>query len=171
MRIDHLVDGRALSSPTYFETVNPASQEVLAEVAAGGAAEVDAAVSAAKRAFPAWAARPASERAALLRRLGDLISRYAPEIARLETQDTGQPIAQTGKQLIPRSADNFHYFAEMCVRVDGQTYPHSYSPELHLVSPRRRLRPDLALERAIHDGYVEDRPRPRLWQHRSAEDE
>ena len=123
MRIDHLVDGKALAGPTYFETVNPASQEVLAEVAAGGPAEIDAAVSAAKRAFPAWASRPASERAALLRRLGDLISRHAPEIARLETQDTGQPIAQTGKQLIPRSADNFHYFAEMCVRVDGHTYP------------------------------------------------
>lgn len=123
MRIDHLIDGRTIASPTYFETVNPATQEVLAEVAAGGPAEIDAAVSAAKRAFPAWASRPASERAALLRRLGDLISRYAPDIARLETQDTGQPIAQTGKQLIPRSADNFHYFAEMCVRVDGHTYP------------------------------------------------
>jgi 5-carboxymethyl-2-hydroxymuconic-semialdehyde dehydrogenase len=123
MRIDHLVDGKALASTTYFETINPASQEVLAEVAAGGAAEIDAAVSAAKRAFPAWASRPASERAALLRRLGDLIASHAQEIARLETQDTGQPIAQTGKQLIPRSADNFHYFAEMCVRVDGHTYP------------------------------------------------
>ena len=49
--------------------------------------------------------------------------RNVPEIARTETQDTGQPIAQTAKQLVPRSADNFHYFAEMCVRVDGHTYP------------------------------------------------
>ena len=46
-----------------------------------------------------------------------------PEIARTETEDTGQPIAQTGKQLMPRAADNFYYFAEMCVRVDGHTYP------------------------------------------------
>ena len=46
-----------------------------------------------------------------------------PEIARTETQDTGQVITQTAKQLVPRSADNFHYFAEMCVRVDGHTYP------------------------------------------------
>ncbi|MCE2692014.1 MAG: 5-carboxymethyl-2-hydroxymuconate semialdehyde dehydrogenase, partial [Rubrivivax sp.] len=43
--------------------------------------------------------------------------------ARTETEDTGQVIAQTGKQLVPRAADNFHYFAEMCVRVDGHTYP------------------------------------------------
>ena len=46
-----------------------------------------------------------------------------PEIARIETDDTGQTISQTGKQLVPRAADNFHYFAEMCTRVDGHTYP------------------------------------------------
>jgi 5-carboxymethyl-2-hydroxymuconic-semialdehyde dehydrogenase len=123
MKIDHLIDGKPVPSRTYFETVNPATQEVLAEVAAGGVAEVDAAVAAAKAAFPAWAGRPASERAALLRKLGDLIARETQTLARTETQDTGQPIAQTGGQLIPRAADNFYYFAEMCVRVDGHTYP------------------------------------------------
>ena len=46
-----------------------------------------------------------------------------PNLAKTETQDTGQVIAQTAKQLVPRSADNFYYFAEMCVRVDGHTYP------------------------------------------------
>jgi 5-carboxymethyl-2-hydroxymuconic-semialdehyde dehydrogenase len=123
MRIQHLIGGHAVESQQYFETLNPATQEVLAEVARGGAAEVEAAVAAAKAAFPAWAARPATERAALMRRLGDLIARHVPEIARTETQDTGQVIAQTGKQLVPRAADNFHYFAEMCTRVDGHTYP------------------------------------------------
>jgi 5-carboxymethyl-2-hydroxymuconic-semialdehyde dehydrogenase len=123
MRIQHLINGAAVPSADYFETVNPATQESLAEVARGGEAEVDAAVSAAKAAFPAWAGRPAGERAALLRRLGDLIARHVPEIAAIETRDTGQVIAQTAKQLVPRSADNFYYFAEMCVRVDGHTYP------------------------------------------------
>ncbi|ODU56688.1 MAG: 5-carboxymethyl-2-hydroxymuconate semialdehyde dehydrogenase [Comamonadaceae bacterium SCN 68-20] len=123
MRIQHLVDGKPLASARSFETVNPATQEVLAEVASGGAAEVNAAVAAAKAAFPAWAARPATERAALMRRLGELIARHVPELARTETMDTGQVIAQTGKQLVPRAADNFHYFAEMCTRVDGHTYP------------------------------------------------
>ncbi len=80
-------------------------------------------MAAAKAAFPAWASRPATERAALLRKLGDLIAKHVPEISRTESTDTGQPIAQTGKQLVPRSADNFYYFAEMCVRVDGHTYP------------------------------------------------
>jgi len=57
MRVHHLINGNAVASPEYFETVNPATQEVLAEVAAGTAAEVDAAVAAAKAAFPVWAAR------------------------------------------------------------------------------------------------------------------
>jgi 5-carboxymethyl-2-hydroxymuconic-semialdehyde dehydrogenase len=80
-------------------------------------------VAAAKAAFPKWAGLPATERARIMRRLGELIAAHVPEIARTETQDTGQVIAQTGKQLVPRAADNFHYFAEMCVRVDGHTYP------------------------------------------------
>jgi 5-carboxymethyl-2-hydroxymuconic-semialdehyde dehydrogenase len=123
MQIQHLIDGAAVPSADYFETRNPATQEVLAEVARGGEREVDAAVSAAKAAFPAWAGRAAGERAALLRKLGDLIAKHVPDIADTETRDTGQVIAQTAKQLIPRAADNFYYFAEMCVRVDGHTYP------------------------------------------------
>ncbi len=123
MRIQHLIGGKAVDSATTFETINPATQEVLAEVAAGGEAEAHAAVAAAKAAFPKWAGLPATERAKLLRKLGDLISAHVPDIARTETMDTGQVIAQTGKQLVPRAADNFTYFAEMCTRVDGHTYP------------------------------------------------
>jgi len=123
MHIRHLIAGKSVESAEVFETVNPATQQVLAEAARGGAAEVNAAVAAAKAAFPAWAARPATERAKIMRALGDLISKHVPELARTETEDTGQVIAQTGKQLVPRAADNFHYFAEMCTRVDGHTYP------------------------------------------------
>ncbi|MBL8355837.1 MAG: 5-carboxymethyl-2-hydroxymuconate semialdehyde dehydrogenase [Delftia acidovorans] len=123
MFIRHMINGQPVDSADRFETVNPATQEVLAEVARGGVAEVNAAVAAAKAAFPAWAARPATERAALMRKLGELIARHVPEISRTETMDTGQVIAQTGKHLVPRAADNFHYFAVMCVRVDGHTYP------------------------------------------------
>ena len=121
--IPHLINGQHVTSARTFASINPATQEVLAEVHAGGEAEIHAAVAAAKAAFPAWASRPATERAQIMRRLGDLIARHVPELARTETQDTGQVIAQTGKQLIPRAADNFYYFAEMCTRVDGHTYP------------------------------------------------
>lgn len=123
MKIDHLIHGTPVAGRDYFETINPATQEVLAEVASGGETEVNAAVAAAKAAFPKWAATPATERAKIMRRLGDLITQHVPEIAETETRDCGQTISQTGKQLVPRAADNFHYFAEMCTRVDGHTYP------------------------------------------------
>lgn len=123
MTINHLINGKSVASKSTFETINPATQEVLAEVAAGGALEVNAAVAAAKAAFPKWAGMPAPQRAKLIRKLGDLIAAHVPEIALLETNDCGQVIAQTGKQLIPRAADNFYYFSEMCTRVDGHTYP------------------------------------------------
>jgi 5-carboxymethyl-2-hydroxymuconic-semialdehyde dehydrogenase len=123
MKIDHLINGKSVASTDTFASVNPATQEVLAEVASGGEVEVNAAVAAAKAAFPKWAATPAPERAKLIRKLGDLIAQHVPEIAQTETNDSGQVISQTGKQLIPRAADNFYYFAEMCTRVDGHTYP------------------------------------------------
>ncbi|WP_297721484.1 5-carboxymethyl-2-hydroxymuconate semialdehyde dehydrogenase [Limnohabitans sp. Rim8] len=122
-QINHLINGQSIAGSGYFETVNPATQEVLAEVASGGLPEVNAAVAAAKAAFPKWAATPAPERAKIMRNLGELIAQHVPEIAETETKDCGQVIAQTGKQLVPRAADNFHYFAEMCTRVDGHTYP------------------------------------------------
>ena len=125
MRIEHLINGRSHTARDYFETVNPANQEVLAEVARGTPEEIDSAVRAAKEAFPAWAGKPAAERAKLIARLGDLIAKNVPEISATETNDTGQTISQTRKQLIPRAADNFSYFAEMCTRVDGHTYPTS----------------------------------------------
>ena len=121
--IQHLINGKHVHSAKTFTTLNPATQDVLAEVAAGGEAEVHAAVAAAKEAFPKWANTPATERAKLLRKLGDLIAKHVPDIAQTETNDCGQTISQTGKQLIPRAADNFSYFAEMCTRVDGHTYP------------------------------------------------
>ena len=121
--IQHLINGKHVHSTKTFTTLNPATQDVLAEVAAGGEAEVHAAVAAAKEAFPKWANTPATERAKLLRKLGDLIAKHVPDIAKTETNDCGQTISQTCKQLIPRAADNFSYFAEMCTRVDGHTYP------------------------------------------------
>jgi 5-carboxymethyl-2-hydroxymuconic-semialdehyde dehydrogenase len=121
--LTHLINGKSVSSDATFQSINPATQEVLAEVAAGGELEINAAVAAAKSAFPTWAATPAPVRAKLMRKLGELIAKEAPAIAQIETNDCGQTISQTGKQLIPRSADNFTYFAEMCTRVDGHTYP------------------------------------------------
>ena len=121
--IQHLIDGRSIESPDRFETVNPATQETVAEVAAGGEREVALAVEAAKAAFPKWAGLQAKERAKIMRRLGELIEAHVPEISALETEDTGLPIDQTSHALIPRGAENFHFFAEVATRMDGHSYP------------------------------------------------
>ena len=120
--IKHLINGRAVDSAETFETLNPATGEVLAHVASGGQDEVNAAVAAAKAAFPGWSATPVKERARLMRALGDLIAKNVPELAEMETRDCGQVIGQTKKVLVPRAADNFYYFAELIQHQHGETY-------------------------------------------------
>ena len=90
--INHWINGKNVASKEYFTTTNPANGEVLAEVASGGQLEIDQAVAAAKEAFPKWANTPMKERARLMRRLGELIDQNVPQIAELETADTGMPI-------------------------------------------------------------------------------
>ncbi|MFC4621655.1 5-carboxymethyl-2-hydroxymuconate semialdehyde dehydrogenase [Comamonas nitrativorans] len=120
--IEHIINGRKVASAEVFETLNPATGAVLAEVASGGQDEINAAVAAAKAAFPGWAATPVKERARLVRKLGDLIAAHVPEIADMETADTGQVTNQTKRVLIPRAADNFYYFAEHIQHMHGETY-------------------------------------------------
>jgi len=120
--IKHLINGKKVESREVFETLNPSNNEPLAEVARGGEAEVNAAVQAAKDAFPGWAAKPAAERARLMRRLGELITQNVPDLADMETRDTGQVIGQTKKALVPRAADNFHFFAEIAAHMDGESF-------------------------------------------------
>jgi 5-carboxymethyl-2-hydroxymuconic-semialdehyde dehydrogenase len=123
MYIQHLIDGKSVDSATRFEDLNPATGEVLAEVAAGGAKEVALAVAAAKEAFPKWAGLPAAKRAAIMRKVGELIDRNVDALSILETDDTGLPIDQTSHGLIPRASHNFEFFAEVATRMDGRSYP------------------------------------------------
>lgn len=122
-KINHWINGRNVASSDYFTTSNPATGEVLAEVASGGEREIAEAVTAAKVAFPKWANTSMKERARLMRRLGELIDRDVPEIAALETADTGLPIHQTRNVLIPRASHNFEFFAEICQQMNGRSYP------------------------------------------------
>lgn len=125
--VKHFIDGEYVdgAAGATFETLNPATNEALTQVAEGRAADIDNAVHAARRAFGdgPWRTMKARERAATLDRVADLIDAHTPEIARLESLDTGLPISQTEKAQVPRSADNFRFFAEMAVRLDGETYP------------------------------------------------
>ncbi len=122
-KINHWIDGKNVPERDYFTTVNPANGEVLAEVASGDGQAVNQAVEAAKRAFPKWANTPMKERARLMRRLGELIDQNVPQIAEMETADTGLPIHQTKNVLIPRASHNFEFFAEVCQQMNGRSYP------------------------------------------------
>lgn len=121
--IKHWIDGKEVASEETFTNYNPATTEAIGEVASGGQKEIDLAVAAAKKAFPKWSKTPAKERARLMRNLGELIDQNVAKIAELETLDTGLPIHQTKNVLIPRASHNFNFFAEMCTRMNGHTYP------------------------------------------------
>ena len=108
-----------------FPTVNPATGEVIAEVAAGDAPDIDDAVTAARAAFghPAWRDMEARERARLLGKLGDLIEKHADELALTETLDNGKPISESRRIDIPAAAETFRYYAGWCARIGGETIP------------------------------------------------
>lgn len=121
--LKHWINGKEVASKETFINYNPATMEEICEVASGGEKEINEAVAAAKAAFPKWANTPAKERAKLMRKLGELIDKNVAKIAELETKDTGLPIHQTKNVLIPRASHNFDFFAEVCTRMDGHSYP------------------------------------------------
>jgi aldehyde dehydrogenase (NAD+) len=94
-----LIDGqwRDSASGKTFETVNPATEEVIAQVAEGDAADIDLAVKAARRAFDSgpWSKMDARDRTRLINRLADLLEENIDELAQLETLDNGKPIAES----------------------------------------------------------------------------
>ncbi|MDO4637186.1 MAG: 5-carboxymethyl-2-hydroxymuconate semialdehyde dehydrogenase [Lautropia sp.] len=121
--IKHWINGKEVDSTEHFKNLDPATGESICEVANAGENEVNQAVASSKAAFPIWSGIPAKERARLMRRLGELIDQHVAKIADLETLDTGLPIHQTKNVLIPRASHNFNFFAEVCTRMDGHTYP------------------------------------------------
>jgi len=111
----HFIDGKFMPSLNgqTFDNINPATEEVLGKVALGGAPEVDLAVKAARRALNGpWKKMTASERVAILRRIGDLILERKDELARLESLDTGKPLWLSSSVDIPRASYNFHFFSD-----------------------------------------------------------
>lgn len=121
----HFINGQFVSSQNnkVFENINPATEEVLGEVAEGGKQEVDYAVAAAKRALDGpWKTTTLQERSKILRKIGDLIIERQEELARLESLDTGKPFALANSIDIPRAAYNFHFFADYITSVGTEAY-------------------------------------------------
>jgi acyl-CoA reductase-like NAD-dependent aldehyde dehydrogenase len=113
------------SSGETFETVNPATGEVLARVARGNAADVDLAVAAARRALEdrAWRTLSAYDRGNLLLKLADLIERHADDLAVLECLDNGKPAHLTRLVEVEGSIKTFRYFAGWPTKFGGETLP------------------------------------------------
>jgi aldehyde dehydrogenase (NAD+) len=98
-------------SGKYFESINPATEEVLAHIALAGQADVDAAYQAAQKAFPAWSKLPGTERGKYLFRIARLIQDRAREFAVAESMDGGKPIKESRDFDVPMTAAHFFYHA------------------------------------------------------------
>ena len=108
-----------------FDTINPATGQVLASVAKGSAADIDRAVKAARAAFEsdAWAGMAAADRERLLHRFADLLEKHAESLAALETYDTGKPFGDARKVDLPMSVQTLRYYAGWPSKLRGETVP------------------------------------------------
>ncbi len=93
------IDGKAVRPPTTFDVLNPADESVVAACPEGTAQLIDAAVAAARRAFPGWAAVPDAERVAKLKAIGDLIEKHHQELSELITREQGKTQSGPGANL------------------------------------------------------------------------
>ena len=121
----HAIGGRLVEPEggAYLDVFEPATGQPYARVAAGDERDAEAAVEAARRAFPAWAGTPAAERSRLLLAIADGIAASREELARLESVDTGKPIALARTVDIPRAEANLRFFATAILH--GQSELHA----------------------------------------------
>lgn len=122
-----LIDGKWVDSASgkTFETLNPATGEVICRVAEGDKADIDLAAKAARRAFDSgpWAKMSASERGRLMYKLADLIEKNLPELAALETLDNGKPIRDSMNADLPLVVACYRYYAGWADKIHGKVIP------------------------------------------------
>src|SRR5947208_10620567 len=107
-----------------IEVVNPATEEVIAEVASAEQSDVDAAVAAARAAVDGpWGKLPARERGKLVWKIGEKLIERADDLARLETLHNGKPIFESRHIEVPAAAECFQYFAGWADKIHGETVP------------------------------------------------
>ena len=124
MQLPHWIDGHArpAASGAWRDVFEPASGRVFAQVADGNAADVDAAIDAATRAAPAWAALPNSDRARWLERLADALEAKAELFAQAESRDAGKPIRLARDIEIPRAIANLRFFAHAATQFASESH-------------------------------------------------
>ena len=111
----HYIGGQRVASATTYTNTSPIDGTFLGEISRGGAEEIDAAVSAARDAFPAWAALGAAGRGALLHKLADLIEANNEALSQLETMDNGSLLRSHRRGVMPRVAMNIRFFADWAI--------------------------------------------------------
>jgi aminomuconate-semialdehyde/2-hydroxymuconate-6-semialdehyde dehydrogenase len=123
-RVLNFIDGqfRPPCSGRWLPDVEPATGRVLAEIPDSGPEDVDAAVAAASRAFPAWRKTPAEERSRILLRVAELIEENFDELARLESEDNGKPVALSRRMDVPRAILNFRFFATAILHSESRAH-------------------------------------------------
>ncbi|NMH95788.1 aldehyde dehydrogenase family protein [Pseudonocardia acidicola] len=123
----HIIDGEELGSAdgARFDSIDPWTREPWAQVALGGAAEADRAVTAARRAFDSgpWPRMGFAERGALIHKLADLVEAHADELALADSRDMGKPVADAKGKDVPRAAQNFRFFADHARLAMAETLP------------------------------------------------
>lgn len=138
-----LIDGqwRDAADGAVFDVYNPATGEVISQVAEAGPADVDAAVESSRRAFESgpWATMSPMERSACIWRLGDLIQEHGERIARAETLDQGMPYSLTFGSSVPSAARMFQYMAGWASKIEGNTIPISAGGNFHAYTRREPI--------------------------------
>src|SRR5215469_1716616 len=125
-REDLLIGGRwrPARSGRYFETVDPSTEQVIAHIAEAGAADIDAAVAAARAALHGeWGQIRAAERGRILLRLADLIRANQEALVALESLDSGKPVSSIRRQDLPAVLDTLTYYAGLADKLNGQVIP------------------------------------------------
>jgi len=122
--LSNLIDGRVVAAHDgrHLDVHEPATGTVFAHCPDSDDADVDAAVAAASRAFPAWSALPADRRAALLQRLADAVERDLDAFAALESRDSGKPLKLARELDIPRAVANLRFFAAAITQWAGESH-------------------------------------------------
>ena len=108
----HWIGGQRIASAETFTDVSPVDGAVLGEISRGGQAEADAAVAAAKAAFPAWARLTPQERGAILHTVADNIEAHIEQLANIETLDNGSLLRSHLRGVMPRVVMNIRFFAD-----------------------------------------------------------
>lgn len=118
-----LIDGRHVPSASgrTFKSLNPATEQIIAEIAEGDETDVDRAVAAARRAFEGpWRTMRAAERGHILLKWAELLKKHSDEIAALESLDAGKPIAAVLRQDFPAAVDTLTYYAGWADKISGE---------------------------------------------------